>query len=86
MSTSFHPQMDGATEWANRSNGQVLWAMVCNDKKDWAELCPMVEFTLNSNVSATTGYAPFELYCRYLPLLGQHNSINTKYASVKQIA
>ena len=31
MSTLFHPQMDGATEWANRSIGQVLRAMVRND-------------------------------------------------------
>ena len=55
MSTLFHPQMDGTTEQANRSIGQVLRAMVRNDQKDWAELCPMVEFTLNSSVSAMTG-------------------------------
>ena len=59
MSTSFHPQTDGMTEQANRSIGQVLREMVCNDQKDWAELCPMVKFTLNSSVSAMTGYAPF---------------------------
>ena len=70
MSTSFHPQMDGTTEQANRSIRQVLQAMVHNDQKDWAELCPMVEFALNSNVSMTTGYAPFELNCGYIPLLG----------------
>ena len=86
MSTSFHPQMDGTTEWANRSIGQVLWAMVHNDQKDWAESCPMVEFALNSSVSATTGYAPFELNCRYIPPLGQHISTDTKYAGVKQFA
>ena len=34
MSTSFHPQMNGTTEWANRSIRQVLWAMVCNNQKD----------------------------------------------------
>ena len=67
MSTLFHPQTDGMTKQANRSIGQVLWAMVCNDQKDWAELCPMVKFALNSSVSATTRYAPFELNCRYIP-------------------
>ena len=83
MSTSFHPQTDGATEQANRSIGQVLQAMVHNDQKDWAVLCPMVEFALNSNVSATTGYAPFELNCGHIPLLGQRISTDTKYVSVK---
>ena len=86
MSTSFHPQMDGMTEQANRSIGQVLWAMVQNDQKDWEELCPMVKFALNSSVSAMTGYAPFELNCRYIPPLGQHISTNIKYAGVKQFA
>ena len=61
MSTSFHPQTDGAMEWANRSIGQVMRALDRNSQNDWAEHCPMVEFTLNSSVSASTGYAPFEL-------------------------
>ena len=47
MSTSFHPQMDGAMEWANHSISQVLWALVCTGQNDWAEHCPMVEFALN---------------------------------------
>ena len=78
--------MDGVTEWANRSIGQVLRAMVCNDQKDRGELCPMVEFVLNSSVSMTTGYSPFELNCGYIPPLGQCISTDTKYASVKQFA
>jgi transposase InsO family protein len=28
MSTLFHPQIDGATEWANHSIGQILRLMV----------------------------------------------------------
>src|SRR6266481_7304005 len=83
MSTAFHPQMDSATKWANRSIGQVLQALVCNDQKDWARLCPMVKFALNSHVSATTGYAPFELNYGDIPQLGQHISTDTKFASVK---
>ena len=58
MSTAFHPQTDGATERANRSIAQVMRTLVDFNQKNWAEKCPMVKFTLNSNVSAITGYAP----------------------------
>ena len=70
MSTSVHPQMDGATEQANHSIGQVLRALVHNSQNDWAEHCPMVEFALNSSLSASTGYVPFELNYGYIPQLG----------------
>lgn len=35
--------------------------MVKSDQTDWAEKVPIVEFTMNSTSSATTGFAPFEL-------------------------
>ena len=31
MSTVFHPQMDGVTEWANRSIGQILRMIIHDD-------------------------------------------------------
>ena len=66
MSTAFHPQTDGATEWASCSIGQILRMIINNDQKNWADKCPMVEFALNSSVSATTGFAPFELNQGYI--------------------
>ena len=64
---AFHPQMDGSTERANCSIGQILRTVVHDDQKDWAHKCPMVEFTMNSNVSSMTGFAPFELNQGYMP-------------------
>ena len=61
MSTAFYPHMDGATERANRSIGQILKMIINDHQKNWADKCPMVEFALNSSVSTTTGFAPFEL-------------------------
>ena len=61
MSTAFHPQTDGPTEQANHSIGQILRMIINDDQKNWADKCPMVEFVLNSNVSATTGFTLFEL-------------------------
>ena len=86
MSTAFHPQTDGATEWANHSIGQVLRMIIQDDQKDWAAKCPMVEFALNSNVIATTGFAPFELNQGYLPQVGMPTLFDTKFKGVKQFA
>jgi hypothetical protein len=46
----------------------------------------MVEFALNSSISATTGFAPFELNHGYVPIVGQRISTDTKYTGVKQFA
>ena len=86
MSTAFHPQMDGATERANRSIAQILHTVVSNDQRDWSDKCLMVEFAINSSVNATTGYAPFELNYGYMPRSGQHISTDTMFKGVKQFA
>ena len=86
MSTAFHPQMDGATERANRSIAQILCTIVSNDQKDWLGKCPMVEVAINSSINATTGYAPFELNHGYMLQSGQHISTNTTLKGVKQFA
>lgn len=67
MSTSFHPQTDGQTERANRNIGQIFRAIVQPDQRDWLEKVDMAEFAINSSVSATTGYAPFELNGGHMP-------------------
>ena len=46
----------------------------------------MVEFTINSSVNTTTGYAPFGLNYGYMPQSGQHISTDTMFKGVKQFA
>jgi hypothetical protein len=70
MSTAYHPQTDGATERANRSIAQVLRTMVSPEQVDWAEQLPLVEFALNSTISSTTGYTPFEATYGFTPEFG----------------
>ena len=84
MFTAFHPQMDGATERANRSIAQILQTVVDNDQTNWSEKCSMAEFAINSSVNATTGYAPLELNYGYMPRSGQHISTSTTFKGVKQ--
>ena len=86
MSTAFHPQTDGSTERANQLIGQILCTVVRNDQTDWANKCPMVEFAMNSNVSSTTGFAPFELNQGYMLRISIPMPIDTQYQGVKQFA
>ena len=67
MSTAYHPQTDGATERAIRHVEHVLRTLVDSDQLNWADCCPMAEFAINSSVSATTHFAPFELNYGWLP-------------------
>ena len=61
--------MDGATERANRSVGQMFRAMIRPDQKDWVEKCPMIEFAINLSIGRATGLAPFEINYRYMPVM-----------------
>src|SRR5258708_6710468 len=65
LSTTFHPQTDGQTEHMIQSI--ILRASICPDQQDWMLKIPMTEFTINSSVSKTTGFAPFELIYGYTP-------------------
>lgn len=67
MSTAYHPQTDGATERANRTVGQILRSIIRPDQRDWVSKLPAVQFAMNSSVSATTGFSPFELNHGYIP-------------------
>ena len=46
----------------------------------------MVEFAINSNVNATTGYTVFELNYGFMPQSGQHISTDTTFKGVKQFS
>jgi hypothetical protein len=81
MSTAFHPQTDGASERAVQNVSQVLRTIISNDQKDWTLACPMTEFAINSTLSSSTGFAPFELNYGWLPHLTFSNALSN-YAGV----
>jgi len=50
---------------------QILHSMILPDQKDWIEKVPMVEFMINSSMSGSTGFTPFELTYGYMPRMAQ---------------
>jgi hypothetical protein len=86
MSTAFHPQTDGSTERCNRSITQILRSIIDADQSNWSDMIPLVEFAINSSINATSGFAPFELNCGYLPRLSSITTKPSKFEGVRHFA
>jgi hypothetical protein len=68
-----------------RAAGQILRTAVRPDQKDWIEKIDMVEFAINSRVSTTTGYAPFELNNGYMPqMMKEFRNAETTSKGIKE--
>jgi hypothetical protein len=78
MSTSFHLQMDGATERANRSIGQMFRSLIKPDQKDWVRRCPLIGFAINLSIGNATRLAPFEINCGYMPTIMKEVKIDNR--------
>lgn len=85
MSTSFHPETDGATERANRTVTQMLRQCISPNQRDWAVKLPGIEFAINSARTETTGYAPFFLNSGQMPRSMVWNS-DSEYPGVRVFA
>jgi hypothetical protein len=68
-----------------RKMSQVLRALVRPNQLDWARHLPMTEFAINSSMSASTGFAPFELTYGYLPRIIQSVG-ESSFAGVQDFA
>jgi len=61
--------MDGATERANRSIGQIFQALIKPDQRNWIEKSPLIEFAINASIGNAMGLAPFEINYGYMPAM-----------------
>ena len=81
LSTAFHPQTDGQTEWQNSTMEAYLWAFVNFKQNDWARLLPMAEFAYNNAKNASSGHTPFELNCGYHPRMSYEEDVEPRSKS-----
>lgn len=61
MSTSFHPQTDGASERTNKTVIQCIRFAVERDQRGWSRALPKVRFDIMNTLNKSTGYTPFQL-------------------------
>ena len=58
MSTAFHPQTDGQTEWLNQTLEQYLRAYINEEQDNWVELSSTAQLVYNNTPTETTGLSP----------------------------
>jgi hypothetical protein len=61
MSSSYHPETDGASERSNKTVIQCVRFAVERDQRGWAKTLPKVRFDIMNTVNVSTGYSPFQL-------------------------
>ena len=59
LSTTFHPQTDGQTEWMNQELEQYLRFFVDYRQNDWPEWLASAEFVVNNKVHTAMKILPF---------------------------
>jgi len=62
MSSSYHPETDGASERTNKTVNQCMRYYVDRNHKGWVRALPRVRFHIMNTVNASTGMSPFQLH------------------------
>lgn len=61
MSSSFHPETDGASERTNKTVNQAVRYHVERNQKGWVRALPKIRFDMMNTVNASTGFSGFQL-------------------------
>ena len=69
ISSSYHPQTDGQTEWFNCLLEEYLRHFVDARQKNWIQLLDVAQFCFNCQTSSYMGKSPFEIVSGRQPAL-----------------
>ena len=67
MSTAYHPQTDGASEWTNKTVNQCLQYHVKRNQLGWSRKLPQICFHMMNTINKSTGFSPFQLWMGWSP-------------------
>ena len=69
ISTSYHPEMDGASERTRKTMIQCLHYHVKSNQMDWRWALSQIYFQMMNTVNASTEFTPFQLQMGWSPCL-----------------
>ncbi|OJT04974.1 Transposon Ty3-G Gag-Pol polyprotein [Trametes pubescens] len=69
LSTSYHPETDGASERTNKTLVQSLRYHVARNQSGWVRALPRVRFELMNTLNPSTGFSRFQLHLGRSPKL-----------------
>ena len=75
LSTAFHPQMDGLSEWKNQWVEQYLCTITALYPKDWSYWIAVTSAVHNNWINSTTGLSPNQILFGYSPHLAPSEAI-----------
>jgi hypothetical protein len=83
LSTVYHPQTDGLTEWKNQSIEQLLRLLLSN-QDDWSNMLPLATLIHNNVANSTTGTVPNQLLIGREPTTTLHQATGADNPLVEQ--
>ncbi len=83
LSTAFHPQTDGLSEWKNQWVEQYLCLVTSMDPKGWIHWLALATAVHNNRTNVTTGLSLNQILLRYNPILNQEKSLGTTNALIE---
>ena len=83
LSTVYHPQTDGTTEWVNQEIEAYLGIYCASHPEEWVAVLTTLEFTHNNRRHAERQKTPFELMFGDSPIAVPHSFENSKFLMIE---
>jgi len=84
LSTAFHPQTDGLSEWKNQWIEQYLRLLTTAQQNDWDEWLTIASAVHNDRINSTLGMTPNEALFGFHPNLYPRTSVDTPNEAVEK--
>ncbi|RXN32978.1 Retrotransposable element Tf2 type 1 [Labeo rohita] len=85
LSSGFHPQTNGQTEWANQQLERFLRCFAGEHQRSWARYLVWAELSNNIHTSSATNLSPFEVCYGYQPPVFEHQEPEVDVPSAQEL-